>query len=41
MKYLIEKGADPKLKSKKGKTAYDNAVSKEKSDIAEYLKQFN
>merc|ERR1712080_124164 len=41
VKYLIEKGADPKLKTKSGKTAYDYAVSKEKSDIADYLKQFN
>jgi len=41
VKYLIEKGADPKLKSKSDKTAYDYAVENGKSEIEEYLKQFN
>jgi len=41
VQFLIEKGADPKLKDKYGNTAYDYAVLKEKSDVADYLKKFN
>merc|ERR1712061_626112 len=40
VKYLIESGADPNLKSSTGQTAYDYAVSNEKNDTAQYLKQF-
>ena len=41
VQFLIEKGADPKLKDKNGKTAYAYAVENEESDVADYLKKFN
>ena len=41
VQFLIEKGADPKLKTNTDKTAYDYAVEKEKSDVADYLKKYN
>ena len=40
-KYLIRKGADPKIKSSDGKTAYDYAIDNNHSDVSNYLQQFN
>ena len=39
VRYLIEKGANPKLKTKAGKTAYDIAVDEGHSSISMFLKQ--
>ena len=41
IKYLIKKGADPKIKSSDGKTAYDYAIDENHSDVSNYLRQFN
>ena len=41
VRYLIKKDADPKIKRKGGKTAYDVAIDKNHSDVSNYLQQFN
>ena len=42
VKYLIEEAkADPKIKTNDGRTTYDIAVEYERSECAEYLKQYN
>ena len=38
VKFLIENGADPQLKSKSGLTAYGYAIEDGQSHVAEYLK---
>ena len=41
IKYLIKIGAEPKIKSSNGKTAYDYAIENNHSDVSNYLQQFN
>ena len=41
VQHLIGKKADPKLKDNFGRTAYDWAIERKKSAVADYLRQFN
>lgn len=41
VKYLIRQGADPKLRSRINKTAYDYAVDSDHTQVSDYLEQFS
>ena len=41
VRYLIKKDADPMIKKKSGKTAYDVAIDMNHSDVSNYLQEFN